>query len=209
MTGGVGLATGQRARHLSQSVMEKRLLWLGPENPHFLFKGKYHCTADLLFVLFGFSCFAYAEIATCLFVWSNPKQSNRRPVVQWNLPFQSECSLLGKRAIIFEKGRCLEGSKWRLSTALWHSILKRLNLFLTRAQSNTLCGDGINVFKDRNTEFITCRCAFIYDFYKKYFHVIPSRLINMLKITSSESSYLHLCIIESLPCDNATYKSKM
>ena len=26
-----------------------------------VFKGKYHCTADLLFYLFGFSCYAYVE----------------------------------------------------------------------------------------------------------------------------------------------------
>ena len=28
-----------------------------PENTHLLCKGKYHCTADLLFDWFGFSCF--------------------------------------------------------------------------------------------------------------------------------------------------------
>ena len=36
------------------------------ENTHFLRKGKYHCMADLLFVSFGFSCFAYAELVTYL-----------------------------------------------------------------------------------------------------------------------------------------------
>ena len=62
--------------------MEKRLLWLGPENLHLLFKGKYHCTADLLFVLFGLSFFAYAEFETYKRVWLNRNQSNRRSVAQ-------------------------------------------------------------------------------------------------------------------------------
>ena len=35
-------------------------------------------TADLLFYLFTFSCFAYVERKTDLFPWSNPNQSNRR-----------------------------------------------------------------------------------------------------------------------------------
>ena len=35
-----------------------------PENAHL--HGKYHCTDDLLFILFGFSCFAYVEGTTCL-----------------------------------------------------------------------------------------------------------------------------------------------
>ena len=30
-----------------------------PENTHLLHMGKYHCTADLLFDWFVFSCFAY------------------------------------------------------------------------------------------------------------------------------------------------------
>ena len=32
----------------------------------------YHCMADLLLILCGFSCFAYAEWTTVLLVWSNP-----------------------------------------------------------------------------------------------------------------------------------------
>ena len=51
------------------------------ENSHLLCKGKYQCTADL-FVLFGFSCFALAELVTYLLVWLNPNQSNRRSAVQ-------------------------------------------------------------------------------------------------------------------------------
>ena len=27
-------------------------------------EGKYHCTADLLFILFGFSCFTHVELAS-------------------------------------------------------------------------------------------------------------------------------------------------
>ena len=48
-----------------------------------MFVGKYHCTADLLLILFGFSCF---ELKTVLLFWSNPNQSNRRRVVQWYFP---------------------------------------------------------------------------------------------------------------------------
>ena len=32
------------------------------ENTHLLHKGKYHCTADLLFDWLGLSCFAYGEL---------------------------------------------------------------------------------------------------------------------------------------------------
>ena len=45
-------------------------------------KGKYHCMADLLFILFGFGCFSSVELATALFVWSNKNPSNRRSAVQ-------------------------------------------------------------------------------------------------------------------------------
>ena len=38
--------------------------------------------ADLLLILFGFSCFAYAEWTTVLLLLSNPNQSNRRSAVQ-------------------------------------------------------------------------------------------------------------------------------
>ena len=48
-------------------------------------KGKYHCTADLLFYLFGFSCFASLNY---LF-WSNQYQSNRS-AVQLCCPLQSK-----------------------------------------------------------------------------------------------------------------------
>ena len=44
--------------------------------------GKYDCTADLLFVLFGLSSFAIVELATAFLVWSNPNQSNRRSAMQ-------------------------------------------------------------------------------------------------------------------------------
>ena len=48
---------------------------------YYLTEGKYHCTDDLL-ILFGFSCFAYVELATDLLVWSYPNLSNRRSAVQ-------------------------------------------------------------------------------------------------------------------------------
>ena len=50
---------------------------------------KYHCTADILFILFGFSCFANVELAKDLPVWSNPNQSNRISAVQWVLSASS------------------------------------------------------------------------------------------------------------------------
>ena len=45
-------------------------------------KGRYHCTADLLCILFEFRCFAYVELASTLPACSNPNQSNRRSAVQ-------------------------------------------------------------------------------------------------------------------------------
>ena len=49
--------------------------------------------ADLLFVLFGFSYFAFAELVTDLLVCLNPNQSNRRYSV--TSPYEvSECSLV-------------------------------------------------------------------------------------------------------------------
>ena len=42
--------------------------------------------ADLLFILFGFSCFAYVEIETALLVWSNPNQLKRGSAMQWYSP---------------------------------------------------------------------------------------------------------------------------
>ena len=47
-----------------------------------LFKGKYYCTANLLFILFGLSCFANVELASALLVSLNPNQSNKRSAVQ-------------------------------------------------------------------------------------------------------------------------------
>ena len=44
-------------------------------------KGKYHLSANLLFIGFVFNCFARASL-----VWLNPNQSNRRSAVQWYFP---------------------------------------------------------------------------------------------------------------------------
>ena len=49
-------------------------------------------TADLLLILFGFSCLAYVELATALLFCTNPSQSHWRLVVQWYFPY-GECSL--------------------------------------------------------------------------------------------------------------------
>ena len=45
------------------------------------FRGKYQRTADLQFILFGFSFFAFVEWIRVLLVWSNPNQSNSSSVL--------------------------------------------------------------------------------------------------------------------------------
>ena len=57
------------------------------ENTHLLCKGKYHCMAELLFVLF-----AYAELVTYCHVWLSPNQSNRRSAEQWDTFPYKVCS---------------------------------------------------------------------------------------------------------------------
>ena len=42
--------------------------------------------SDVLYILFGFSYFAYVEWSTVLLVWSNPNQANRKSAVQWYFP---------------------------------------------------------------------------------------------------------------------------
>ena len=51
------------------------------KNTHYLWKWKFHCTSYLLFYLFRFSCFGYAELTIDLFDWFNLNQSNRRIVI--------------------------------------------------------------------------------------------------------------------------------
>ena len=46
-------------------------------------KGKYHCTAILLFDMFGLCCFPYVELSTDILVMSNPNHLNRRSAIQW------------------------------------------------------------------------------------------------------------------------------
>ena len=53
-------------------------------------KGKYHLSANLLFIGFVFNCFARASL-----VWLNPNQSNRRSAVQWYFPLWWVLSGLG------------------------------------------------------------------------------------------------------------------
>ena len=61
------------------------------ENTHLQGKGKYHCTAALLFDWLGFRCLGYVELYRDFQVWSNPNQSNWRSVI---LPL-TKFSLLG------------------------------------------------------------------------------------------------------------------
>jgi len=52
-----------------------------------LFRGKYHCTVDLLFDRFGMSCMTTDNFCFYLQKRLNPNQSNRRSTVQWYFPF--------------------------------------------------------------------------------------------------------------------------
>ena len=70
----------QSRRHLENYNFTN--VWLTHDIEHQL-KGKYHCTADHLFILFGFNCFTYVDLATALLVWSNPNESNRRSAKLW------------------------------------------------------------------------------------------------------------------------------
>ena len=66
----------------------------GPENTHLLCKGKYQCTADLLFDWFGFSCFLnwnYKQI--CLFGQILMGQTGGQPNSDIFPCEVSECSL--------------------------------------------------------------------------------------------------------------------
>ena len=57
-------------------------------------KRKCHCTADLLFDWFGFTCFAHVQSTTDLLVRPTPHQSNRR-LASDTSPYEvSFCSLL-------------------------------------------------------------------------------------------------------------------
>ena len=54
-----------------------------------LYKGKYHCKADL-FYLCGFRWFVYVELATELLGWLNPNESNKRTALQWYFHLRSK-----------------------------------------------------------------------------------------------------------------------
>ena len=60
------------------------------ENTHWLLKGKYHCTADLLFDWCRFSCFVELKLKTDLLVLPNPNRSNRRSAIEWYFPLWSK-----------------------------------------------------------------------------------------------------------------------
>ena len=63
------------------------------ENTHLLWKGKYHCLADLLFDRLGFGQTSKSVYSFNSTKQLNPNQSNRRSAVQWYFPLWSECSL--------------------------------------------------------------------------------------------------------------------
>ena len=64
-----------------------------PENTHLLLKGKFHFTADLLFILFGFGCIAYAELVTYLLVSVESKPLKQEVNLTMILSLQSEVSV--------------------------------------------------------------------------------------------------------------------
>ena len=68
------------ARSLKANDCNLFARWWGMYREYYL-KGKYQWTADLLFILCRFSCFAYVEWTTFSLPWSNPNQLNRSSAV--------------------------------------------------------------------------------------------------------------------------------
>ena len=62
----------------------------GPENTHWLRKGKYQCTTDLLFDWSGFGQTRKSVYSFNSTKQLNPNQSNRRSAVQWYFPLRSK-----------------------------------------------------------------------------------------------------------------------
>ena len=56
---------------VSNRSVQRALINHWPLRREHLLKGKHHCMADLMFILFEFSCFAYVKLAIALLVWSN------------------------------------------------------------------------------------------------------------------------------------------
>ena len=62
------------------SLMHEKFSILRPENTHLLHKGKYLCTADILFDWLGFSCFGIPNlIEICKFGWIQTSQIGGHP----------------------------------------------------------------------------------------------------------------------------------
>ena len=89
------LTTSHTKRWFSSETVQFR--WFTQDNTHYaesthlLCKGKYHCTADLMFDLLGFSCFAHVESDADLQVLSNP--TGGHPYRDTFLYKVGECSL--------------------------------------------------------------------------------------------------------------------
>ena len=95
--------------------------------------GKCHCTADLLFTLFGFSCFAYGEWTTFLLVWLNPKQSNRRSAVEWNKYLRKQHCITKKNMNEnFINYYLVHSAVYGLCSLLSGSILLIISLYATQ-----------------------------------------------------------------------------
>ena len=68
-----------------------RQVWfIQTENTHLLCKGKYHCTADLLFDQLGFGQRRKSVYSFVSTKQLNPNQSNMRSAVQRYFPLQSK-----------------------------------------------------------------------------------------------------------------------
>ena len=70
-----------------------------PDITNLLCKMKCHCTADLLFDWFGFSCFVYVELDTSL-VESKPTLTGGQPYSDTSLYKVSEGSLADRHILV-------------------------------------------------------------------------------------------------------------
>ena len=87
----------EKLQHVQNSFSAFVLIFW-PENTHLLRKGKYHCTADLLFDRLGFGQTSKSVYSFNSTKRLNPNQSNRRWAIQYIdiSPYEvSECSLFG------------------------------------------------------------------------------------------------------------------
>ena len=88
---------------------------------------------DLLFYLFGFSCFAFVEWTKALLFRSNPNQSNRRSAVKWYFSLWNRLVLSGEflsedRKSRIEREREREREEWSSSRSVLMRNWFQINL---------------------------------------------------------------------------------